>query len=165
MSSHVPGRSTDPSFSATPSGLQVGSYDTYLEAQKAVDHLSDQKFPVELVTVVGVDLKMIERITGRLTYARAAAGGAASGAWFGVFVGLLLGLFASGRSTIALILFGLLYGALFGLLFGVVTYALTGGRRDFTSRSQIVASRYDLLCQHQKAEEAREILARLSLRG
>ena len=158
------GQPFDPSITARPSGLPVGSYQTYLEAQRAVDHLSDQKFPVELVTVVGSDLKMIEKITGRLTYGRAALGGAASGAWFGLFVGLLLSFFSK-SSTFGIILLGLLYGAVFGALFGIVTYSLTGGRRDFTSRSQIVASTYDVLCQAQRAEEARGILAKFDLRG
>jgi hypothetical protein len=158
------GQPFDPTITARPSGLPVGSYQTYLEAQRAVDHLSDQKFPVELVTVVGSDLKMVEKVTGRLTYGRAALGGAASGAWFGLFVGLLFSFF-SNDNTFGIILLGLLYGAIFGALFGVVTYALTGGRRDFTSRSQIVASTYDVLCQAQRADEAREILARFGLRG
>ena len=164
MSTGTPGHPFDPSITARPSGLPVGSYQTYLEAQRAVDHLSDQKFPVELVTVVGSDLKMVEKITGRLTYGRATIGGAASGAWFGLFVGLLLSFF-SNRNAFEIILLGLLYGAVFGALFGIVTYALTGGRRDFTSRSQIVASTYDVLCQAQRAEDARAILAKFDLRG
>jgi hypothetical protein len=43
-------------------------------------------------------------------------------------------------------------------------YAATQGRRDFTSTSAIVASRYDVMCQPAHAEQAREILARFSLR-
>src|SRR5664279_286141 len=134
----------------------VASYKTYAEAQRAVDFLSDNKFPVENVGIVGSDLKMAETVLGRLDWGRAAAGGVASGAWFGVFVGLLLSLFAkSGTSSLGLVLVGLLFGAVFGLIFGVVGYALTGGRRDFTSRSQIVASTYDVVCSWPKLEEAK----------
>jgi hypothetical protein len=140
----------------------VASYKTYAEAQRAVDFLSDNKFPVENVGIVGSDLKMAETVLGRLDWGRAAAGGVASGAWFGVFVGLLLSLFAkSGTSSLGLVLVGLLFGAMFGLIFGVVGYALTGGRRDFTSRSQIVASTYDVVCSWPKLEEAKAVLARL----
>ena len=39
-----------------PKGWPIGSYPTYAEAQKAVDFLSDQQFPVQHVTIVGVDL-------------------------------------------------------------------------------------------------------------
>ena len=140
----------------------LASYKTYAEAQRAVDFLSDNKFPVENVGIVGSDLKMAETVLGRLTWGRAIAGGLASGAWFGMFVGLLLGLFAnSGRSSFGLILFGLLYGAIFGAIFGTVGYALSGGRRDFTSRSQIVATNYDVVCSWPKLEEAKVVLARL----
>lgn len=147
-------------------GLPVGSYDSYDQAQRAVDHLSDNKFPVENVTIVGTDLRLIERVTGRLTYARAALAGAATGAWFGLLIGLLLGLFArGGQGTLALLAAGVLYGAGFGAIFGLVSYALTGGRRDFTSTRQIVAGRYEVLCAHNLADQARDLLAKLALRG
>ena len=38
------------------------------------------------------------------------------------------------------------------------------GRRDFTSTSKIVASKYDVMCNPAQAEEARAHLARFSLR-
>ena len=53
------------------------------------------------------------------------------------------------------------YGAVFGLIFGVVGYAFTGGRRDFTSRSQIVATTYDVVCSWGKLDEAKSVLARM----
>ena len=31
----------------------VGSYETYAEAERAVDHLSDNRFPVERAAIVG----------------------------------------------------------------------------------------------------------------
>jgi len=127
-------------------GVQVGSYEGYEQAQAAVDYLSDEKFPVENVTIIGTDLRQIERVTGRLTQGRAIAAGAAGGAWWGLFVGLLLGIFSTD-------------------VFGWMGYRATGGRRDFTSTSQIVASRYDVMCNPAQAEEARAHLARFSLRG
>ena len=147
-------------------GVQVGSYDSYEQAQAAVDYLSDEKFPVENVTIIGTDLRMIERVTGRLTWGRAIGAGAAGGAWWGLFVGLLLGIFApSGSSWVGAVLTGLLVGLLFGALFGAMGYAATRGRRDFTSTSKIVAGRYDVMCAPPQAEQAREILARFALRG
>jgi hypothetical protein len=140
----------------------VASYKTYAQAQRAVDFLSDNKFPVENVGIVGTDLKMAETVLGRLTWGRVIAGGLASGAWFGAFVGLLLSLFAkSGTSAFGLLLFGLAYGAIFGGIFNVVRYGLSGGRRDFTSRSQIVATTYDVVCSWQQLEQAKGVLARL----
>ena len=147
-------------------GVQVGSYDGYEQAQAAVDYLSDEKFPVENVTIIGSDLRMVERVTGRMTMGRAVAAGAAGGAWWGLFVGLLLGIFApSGTSWFVSVLTGLLIGLVFGALFGAMGYAATQGKRDFTSTSQIVAGRYDVMCNPARAEEARALLARFSLRG
>ena len=147
-------------------GVQVGSYDSYEQAQAAVDYLSDEKFPVENVTIIGSDLRMIETVTGRLTMGRAVAAGAAGGAWWGLFVGLLLGIFStSGGAWVGSVLAGLLIGLVCGALFGAVGYAATRGKRDFTSTSKIVAARYDVMCAPPQAEQAREILARFALRN
>jgi hypothetical protein len=147
-------------------GVQVGSYENYQQAQRAVDFLSDEKFPVENVTIIGSDLRMVERVTGRLSWGRAIGAGAASGAWFGLFVGLLLGIFAAdGSSWAGSVVTGLLIGLVFGAVFGAVGYSATRGQRDFTSTSQVVASRYDVMCNPEFAEQARAALARLSLRG
>lgn len=54
----------------------VGVYDDYLQAQRVVDYLSDQQFPVQNIALVGTDLKSVERVTGRLTRAKAATPGA-----------------------------------------------------------------------------------------
>lgn len=147
-------------------GVQVGSYDSYEQAQSAVDHLSDEKFPVENVTIIGSDLRQVETVTGRLTWGRALAAGAAAGAWWGLFVGLLLGIFApDGSSWVGSVLTGLLIGVAFGALFAAVGYGATRGKRDFTSTSRIVAGRYDVMCNPAHAEDARAMLARFSLRG
>lgn len=149
-----------PGVPTLPRGESIGRYESYLDAQRAVDFLSDERFPVQSVTIVGTDLKMVERVTGRLTYPRVAGAGLASGAWFGLFVGLLLSLFAPTGQGVPL-LAAILLGAGFGMLFGLISYALTRGRRDFTSTSQIVASEYELLCAPERAQAAREILWRL----
>lgn len=155
----IPRPNAVPRVPTLPRGEEVASYGTYLEAQKAVDYLSDNKFAVQLVTIVGTDLRMVERVTGRLTYGRVALAGLASGAWFGLFVGLLLTMFSSEGGALLL---GVGLGAGFGLLFSVLSYSLTGrGRRDFTSSSQIVASSYAILCAHEAAGDARRLLGEM----
>ncbi len=146
-----------------PTGWPVGSYATYEEAQRAVDHLADSDFPVRDVTIVGVDLMLVERVIGRLTWGRVLLSGAASGAWLGFFVGMLLALFSPGGLSYGPILGGLATGVVFGLVFAAVGYGATRGRRDFTSASQMVAGRYDVLCQPRNAEKARELLAKLAM--
>lgn len=64
-----------------PKGCPIGSYPTYAEAQRAVDYLSDQEFPVQQVTIVGVDLMQVERVTGRLSWPKVLGGGVLTGAW------------------------------------------------------------------------------------
>jgi hypothetical protein len=146
-----------------PRGDTIARYATYLEAQRAVDYLSDQAFPVQFVTIVGTGLRMVERVTGRLTYPKVAGASALSGAWLGLFFGLLLSLF--GGTNGGILVPAILFGAGFGILWGIITYSLTGGRRDFTSQSQVVASEYEVLCLTDQAGRARELLGRLQAEG
>ena len=136
----------------------LGVHDDYASAQHVVDYLSDQGFPVENCLIVGTDLKRLERVTGRLTTGRVALGGVLSGAWLGVFVGIVLALFGE-EDALALILSTTLFGALFGVIWALVGYAATRGRRDFSSVSQIVATRYEVLVEHKHAARGRELLA------
>lgn len=154
----------DPRLTETP-GVEpqhvVATYGTYAEAQRAVDHLSDAGFPVENAAIVGLDLRTVERVIGRLTNVRAAAAGAASGAWFGLFIGLLVGLFTSGPEWIGLMIGGLLIGAFWGAVFGFFAHWATRGQRDFASASRIVADRYELRVTDAQAVRARELLSQL----
>ena len=127
-----------------PRGDTIARYATYLEAQRAVDYLSDNAFPVQAVTIVGTGLRMVERVTGRLTYSIVALRSLLSGAYFGAMVGLILSLFTTAGGSA--ILAGALFGAGFSVIFGLIAYSLTGGRRDFSSVSQVVATEYEVLC-------------------
>lgn len=141
----------------------VASYSSYEQAQAAVDRLSDEKFPVENLDIVGSGLRLVERVTGRLTTARAAGAGAVSGAWFGLFIGLLVGLFTKGPTWIGLIIGGLLIGAAWGAVFGFASHAATRGRRDFSSAQTLTASRYDIIARGGHADQARSILQQAGL--
>lgn len=145
-----------------PEGWPVGSFETYAEAQEAVDMLSDAQFPVEELTIVGVDLMEVEKVMGRLTWGRVLLGGAASGAWLGLFFGMLLGIMSS--QWLSAIATGVLMGVIFGTVMAAVQYAMTGGRRDFSSQTQIVAGRYDVLCLPSRAREARDKIAEFTQR-
>jgi hypothetical protein len=142
-----------------PQSLAV--YDDYAAAQKTVDYLSDNKFPVEQLMIVGTDLKRVERITGRLTTGRVALGGVLSGLWLGLFVGVILSLFAADDNGLATILWTAVLGAIFGVIWALIGYGLTRGRRDFSSVTSVVATRYEVLVEHKVAAQARELLANL----
>jgi hypothetical protein len=152
----------DPGLGApvTPT-VVVATYPDYAQAQRAVDYLSDNKFPVQKTSIVGTDLRLVENVLGRLTTARAAGAGAASGAWFGLFIGLLLGIF-SNSNWFAVIFVCLIIGAIWGAIFGAIAQAATGGRRDFTSRSSLQATQYAVTVEPDAAEEARALLTRLN---
>jgi hypothetical protein len=140
--------------------MSLGVYDDYEQAQKAVDFLSDHEFPVQNCMIVGTALKQVERVTGRLTTGRVAVGGLLSGVWMGLFVGLIFSLFGK-SGAVGVILATAVFGALFGLVWALVGYAATRGRRDFSSVTQIVATRYEVLVEHKHAQSGRELLAQM----
>lgn len=142
----------------------VGSYENYEGAQATVDQLSDGGFPVEHLDIIGSDLRLVERVTGRLTTGRAAMLGAGSGAWFGLFIGLLLGLFTT-RGWLAILLTAILIGAVWGAAFGALGHAATRGRRDFSSMRTLAAAHYDVIARDGTAQQARELLAKLGAGG
>ncbi len=137
----------------------LGVYDKYAEAQKAVDFLSDNEFPVENCLIVGTELKQVERVTGRLTWARVLTAGAGSGVWLGLFIGLLLSIFSSGSTFFAAISGGIMLGLVFGLVSAAVGYAATGGRRDFSSVQKVVATKYEVLVEHKHLASGQQLLA------
>jgi hypothetical protein len=147
---------------SSPGGqVAVASYSAYPEAEKAVDYLSDHRFPVEHAAIVGRGLSSVEQVTGRMTTWRAAGQSALTGALLGALFGWLFGLFDWINPLIAsllLALYGLLFGAVLGALIGFVAHAVTGGRRDFSSVQRMRADSYDVMVETGLATEAQRLL-------
>ncbi|MEO6115877.1 MAG: general stress protein [Pseudolysinimonas sp.] len=141
-----------------PTGDVLGTYDTYPEAQAIVDHLAKADFPVGQVSIVGNDLKSVERVTRKLSWSRAALEGALSGAWFGLFLGFLF-TFVTPAFNIGLLVAAILIGAAFGLFFRLVTYAIGRRSRDFDSTKQVLASNYQVLVPADLADRAKQAIA------
>lgn len=142
--------------------VSVGTFPTYEDAERAVDRLSDDRFPVERVTIVGRGLRFVERVTGRRGYGETAGQTAISGALLGALFGWFLGLFGWVDplvSAIVLALYGAALGLLVGALIGLALHALTRGRRDFSSVRQMEAERYEILVPRETAQAARQSLA------
>ncbi len=140
----------------------VATYTNYSQAQRAVDYLSDQRFPVERVAIVAEGLRFEEQVTGRLGWGRALLNGALGGAATGIFIGFIFGLFSLITplvSALTLAFYGLIFGAIVGALFGLLFYAFSGGRRDFTSVGSIRAQRYEIMVDSEVANEAERLLA------
>ena len=140
--------------------MSLGVYDSYDDAQRAVDYLSDHEFPVQDVLIVGTDLKQLERVTGRLTRGRVHQRRRPvrrlvrpvhrhdlrpvrperlqhpqrrRRRWRSVPSSA-----SSGRPSV---------------------YRFTsGGQRDFTSVSLVVAAKYEVLCEHKHVQRGREML-------
>jgi hypothetical protein len=139
----------------------VATFESYAEAEGAVDRLSDAKFPVEKVTIVGQGLKYVEQVVDRMTWAKAALRGALTGALTGALIGWLFAVFSWFDPSVArlwLVVDGLWFGALVGAAFGLLAHALTGGRRDFTSVPTLGADHYDVLVDEDVADEATRLL-------
>jgi hypothetical protein len=139
--------------------VTIANFGDYPSAQRAVDYLSDNKFPVEHSAIVGKNLSLVENVLGRMTTGRAALAGAASGAWFGLFIGLLFALFSE-SNWLTVVLTGLVVGALWGAVFGAIAHAATRGQRDFTSRSSLQATEYAIEVDADHADAARQLLTR-----
>jgi hypothetical protein len=136
----------------------VARFDDYEAAQRAVDRLSDDGFPVEKLDIIGSDLRLVERVTGRLTTARAAGAGALGGLWAGLLIGAVLALFTTGHAWLHVVAVTAGFGALWGMIFRFAAHAGTRGQRDFSSVRTLVASRYDLVAREGTVDRARAML-------
>jgi hypothetical protein len=144
-----------------PARRRIATFDDYAEAERAVERLTSHGFPVQRVAIVGRDLRSVEQITGRLTFASAAWRGALSGALPGALIGWIFGLFAWVNPLIGALLlafYGLIFGAVLGAIMGVIAYAFQRGRRDFASVTMMQAQRFDLVVDDEVAGDAARLL-------
>ena len=70
MSSNSPAGRRLPQMPELPRGEVLSTYDHYADAMRAVDRLARADFPVSEVSIVGNDVRSVERVTGKLTYGR-----------------------------------------------------------------------------------------------
>ncbi|VXB54450.1 general stress protein [Citricoccus sp. K5] len=150
--------SSDPSVSGLPRGEVLGSFPTYAEARKVVDRLAEQEFDVRTVSVVGTDLRTVERIRNRLTYPSVALRSAIQGAFFGAMLGILMTLIDPSGSGFQ-ILYTVGLGVAIWVLFGVIGHALRKGR-GVNSVQQLVPSNFDVVCEFETAHQAKQLLGR-----
>lgn len=139
----------------------LGEFGRYEEAQKTVDYLADQQFPVENMMIVGTNLKLIERVVGRRTWGRVLSQGAISGIGTGLLVGLMLMIFMPIENIMLMLLAGLGIGIVTGILTAGLGYSLSNGKRDFDSLRETVATNYEVLVEHKVAGRARELLEKM----
>lgn len=156
MTSPAPGLNSQ--FPTLPQGRTVGSYQTYEAAKQAVDLLvANEGFTVQAISIVGSDLRSVERVTGRMSVGRAALNGVMTGVMIGLFMSLMWMIVYP--ITSFLVLFGiLLLSIAFGVIWALIIYAMTPNKREFTSVMQLTAGRFDLVVPNELANDAASIL-------
>lgn len=140
----------------------LATYNSYVEAQAAVDYLSDNRFPVEHLAIVGTDLRSVERVTGRKDWGTVVNRGLANGLSIGLLFGIMAMIFYPPETNIyQLAAIAIVAGVVISVVFALIGHLMTRGRRDFTSVTQTVATRYEVLCEHKVTMKARELLAQM----
>jgi hypothetical protein len=136
----------------------LSTVDTHGEAQSIVNRLAHAGYDVSNIAIIGRDLVTVERVTGRLTYARVALRGALNGAWFGLFFTLVLSLLSEPTTTFVMPAV-IAIGAGMGVLITLALYSIRRRRQDFSSVQQVLASRYEVTVPPGTAGLAQRALA------
>lgn len=139
-----------------PNGVVVASFETYDQAQAAIAKVSSADAELAGLAIIGNDLKLVERIVGRLTWGKVASRGAIRGLGFGAFLGLMFLVFVP-EAVSSVLVFPLL-GLAFGILLAVVQHAVVRRKRDFASTQQVLAGRYDVVAPRERAGKAMHII-------
>ena len=140
----------------------IANFKQYTDALAYVDNLIKHNFPAGSVAIVGSDLRTVERIRGKVTYARLAIGGAVTGSWVGLAFGLVFGGGSAASqaelvSATANVGQSVVIGAGLGMLFNVIRYSMSRNKRGFVSQSSVVAAKYQVQVPAALAEQARAV--------
>lgn len=115
-----------------PRGELLATYASYADAREQVDRLAATDFPVSAVSIVGKDLRVVERVRGRLNYAQVALSAGVRGVFFGGLIGVFLFLLTP-EGGAGQILTSMLLGLAVWLIFGVIGFGMRKGRHGFAS--------------------------------
>ncbi len=137
----------------------VAVFNTYDEAQRVVDFLADARFPVENLCIVGTELRSVERVLGRRSWGTVIGQGVQSGVSTGLMIALLMWLFVPNENPLLLAAYALGIGIVVGIIMATLGYWMSQGKRDFTSVSQTIATKYEVLAEHKVVSRARELIS------
>lgn len=138
-------------------GETVAAVRTYKQAQDVVSQLINKEVAARDIAIVGIDVRTIERVTGRLGYAVAARNGAFNGVLIGLFMSAIFVL-GNPEANMQIFLGVVLVGVAIGMLLALITYMVTRRRRDFASITQLSAERYEVRVQRSSLQKARTVL-------
>ncbi|MFE6995360.1 general stress protein [Microbacterium sp. NPDC057659] len=141
----------------TDVGEIVSSVRDYESAQKTVSKLIAGEVPARDIAIVGMGVRTIERVTGRLGYAMAARSGAINGVLIGLFLSAIM-LFGNPNAPITLFLGFVFIGVALGMLMSLISFAIVRRRRDFASVTQLAADHYEVRVQPASLAKARQVV-------
>lgn len=148
-----------------PKGFVLGEFVNYQDAAQLVDRLVSGDFTPAKISIVGSDLKLVERVRARLGYGRVAFSGAMTGFWLGLLFALLIGAGIEvspegGVNYLPDQFFSVLViGAGIGMLISIVRFAIAKNKRSFISSQMPVAQRYEVIVPETDAALAQKILS------
>jgi len=157
-------RSSRKSPPAIPNGEVLADFPQYAEAVAYVEKLVRNDFPAGFIAIVGSDLRSVERVRGKMSYARVAFSGAVTGAWIGLIYAFLFGpaidtanIASDANGTLGS---AIVIGAGVGMLFNVLRFSLSRSKREFVSQSSIVAAKYQVQVPANMLSQANEAAAK-----
>jgi hypothetical protein len=157
-------RSSRKSPPAIPNGEVLADFPQYAEAVAYVEKLVRNDFPAGFIAIVGSDLRSVERVRGKMSYARVAFSGAVTGAWIGLIYAFLFGpaidtanIASDANGTLGS---AIVIGAGVGMLFNVIRFSLSRSKREFVSQSSIVAAKYQVQVPSNMLSQANEAAAK-----
>ena len=137
-----------------PRGETLATFDAYANAQKLINSLVSDGVPFRSLSIVGTDVNLVERVTGKIGYGRAALSSAMSGSWLGVLAGLVF-VIVSPTDVITPIVAGGIIGAGIGMVVGMVLFTLAGSnRRSYRSMQHIIAKSYRVVVEPEAHQQA-----------
>jgi hypothetical protein len=132
----------------------LATFPGYPEAQELVNALVTKGVPAQALSIVGADVTLVERVTGKIGYGRAALSSAMSGSWLGVLAGLVV-VIISPTDVMTPIVGGLFIGAGVGMVVGMALFTFSPGpKRLYRSMQQVIAQSYRVVVEPQQHSQA-----------
>lgn len=133
--------------------VPIRSYKTLAEAERAVDRLSECRFPLEYVSLAARGVKGCGHPSAARTFP---AGVVTSGRLTGAIL-IILALLAGGLAAEGRVL-AVIFGAAAGAVLGLGASVMLAARRPTCDCPAIVADRYDVVVDAQWAADAQHVL-------
>lgn len=140
-----------------PQGEIIAKFDNYEAAVGYVEKLVEGNFPAGQIAVVGRGVRTVERIRGKVTYARLALNGFINGA----LIGAVFEFFTAGTANSAVYSAVLICAGL-GAIINVTRYSLSRNRHGFVSIQSLVADTYEIQIPRDLKAQADDAIAKTS---